>query len=203
MCLRSRLGFDVLGVEADDVVLDVARRHFGLVEDEFLSVCVGDGIRLIESFAREGTTACRGLEDGQVLDRIGGAGIEKLGDPSSGFDAIMVDLDSGDAISGISAPPLEFVRKDVLRAARSVLNDPGIVVVNVIPPDGSFYKGLVDAFCEVFSELYELDVGNGENYVLVASTSRVGAAASETGDSFSEKLNQVVDERYIGGIKKI
>nr|XP_010940481.1 eEF1A lysine and N-terminal methyltransferase [Elaeis guineensis] len=203
MCLRSKLGFDVLGVEADDVVLDVARRRFGLVEDDFLKVCVGDGIGLIESFARERTTACGGLEDGQVLDRIGGAVIEKLGDPSSGFDAIMVDLDSGDAMSGIGAPPLEFVRKDVLSAARSVLHDHGIVVVNVIPPDGCFYKGLIDAFRQVFAELYELDAGNGENHVLVASASPVGAAASDTGDSFSEKLNQVVDERYISGIKKI
>lgn len=184
MCLRSKLGFDVLGVEADGVVVNVARRHFGLVEDEFLKVCVGDGIRLIERFGREGS---RDLEHG----------IEKLGVLSSGFDAIMVDLDSGDAMSGISAPPLELVQKDALLAVRSALGDHGIVVVNVIPPDGSFHKGLIDAFREVFSELYELDVGNGENYVLVASALRVGAATSETGDSFAAKLNQVIDERCI------
>uniref|UniRef100_A0A0D9X9V2 PABS domain-containing protein n=1 Tax=Leersia perrieri TaxID=77586 RepID=A0A0D9X9V2_9ORYZ len=54
MLIRKGLQCDVLGIEADGVVLDVARSHFGLVEDEFLRVRVGDAIQMIQDFAQQG-----------------------------------------------------------------------------------------------------------------------------------------------------
>ena len=84
-------------------------------------------------------------------------------------DAIKVDLDSSDATNGTSAPPLEFIRKQVLLVAKSVLCDFGIHAINVISPNRSFYKKLIYEFCEFFHELYEIDVGNGENFVVVAT----------------------------------
>uniref|UniRef100_A0A0D9X9V3 PABS domain-containing protein n=1 Tax=Leersia perrieri TaxID=77586 RepID=A0A0D9X9V3_9ORYZ len=72
MLIRKGLQCDVLGIEADGVVLDVARSHFGLVEDEFLRVRVGDAIQMIQDFAQQG-------------------------EPGMNFSAIMVDLDSSDA----------------------------------------------------------------------------------------------------------
>ncbi|XP_072950463.1 uncharacterized protein [Typha angustifolia] len=171
MSLRTQFGFDVLGVEADDVVLGVARRHFGLIEDEFLRVCVGDGIEMINN--------------------------------SSDFDAIMVDLDAGDAMNGVSAPPLEFVQMNVLLAVKSAVHEQGVVVVNVIPSDGSFYGRMVATFREVFCELYELDVGNGENLVLMATASPVGTDTIERGGSIPVKLNEVVGKGLISCIKKI
>ncbi|CAO2207280.1 unnamed protein product [Urochloa humidicola] len=148
MSIRVGLQFNVLGVEADGVVLDVARNHFGLVEDEFLRVHVGDAIQMIEDFARQE-------------------------EPDMNFSAVMVDLDSSDAMCGVSAPPLEMIHGSILLAARTILNQHGVLILNVIPPpaDGSFYKGLIDILRQVFSELYEIDVGNGENFVLAATLS--------------------------------
>ncbi|CAL5013519.1 unnamed protein product [Urochloa decumbens] len=135
MSIRVGLQFNVLGVEADGVVLGVARNHFGLVEDEFLHVHVGDAIQMIEDFARRG-------------------------EPDMNFSAVIVDLDSSDAMCGVSAPPLEMIHGSVLLAARTILNQHGVLILNVIPPpaDGSFYTGLIDVLRQVFSELYEIDV---------------------------------------------
>ncbi|CAO2184278.1 unnamed protein product [Urochloa humidicola] len=148
MSIRVGLQFSVLGVEADGVVLDVARSHFGLVEDEFLHVHVGDAIQMIEDFSRRG-------------------------EPDMNFSAVIVDLDSSDAMCSVSAPPLEMIHRSVLLAARTILNQHGVLILNVIPPpaDGSFYKGLIDVLRQLFSELYEIDVGNGENFVLAATVS--------------------------------
>ncbi|KAF8646518.1 hypothetical protein HU200_065737 [Digitaria exilis] len=163
MSIRVGLQFNVLGVEADGAVLDVARNHFGLVEDEFLHVHVGDAIQTIEDFSRRR-------------------------EPDVNFRAVMVDLDSSDAMCAVSAPPLEMIRESVLVAARTVLDKHGVLILNVIPPpaDGSFYKGLIDLLQQVFSELYEIDVGNGENFVLAATVSPETALTGNSGHFLTE-----------------
>lgn len=177
MCLRHHLGFNVVGVEADDVVLRVAKRHFGLIEDDSLVVVIDDGIELMESAS------------GKEI--------------SDSFDVIMIDLDSGDASSGISAPPEEFFRSSVLLGARLALRQKGIMVVNVIPPSECFYKKLVDSLREVFAELYEIDIGNGENYVVVAVASPLGRGERENNGPFVEKLKKLGVDKCLGCLNKI
>ncbi|KAE9465391.1 hypothetical protein C3L33_02704, partial [Rhododendron williamsianum] len=146
------LGFEVVGVEADEVVLTVARKYFGLRESKFVRVCVGDGIRLVQQIAGRGENAnCDSLSDcfGVKLDSI--------------FDVIMVDLDSSDARMGTMAPPLEFVEKSVLRAARLVVSDHGILVINVIPPSRSFYEKLLGvSTCKIDENILGSDVFHGK-----------------------------------------
>ncbi|XP_077240040.1 S-adenosyl-L-methionine-dependent methyltransferases superfamily protein [Tasmannia lanceolata] len=241
--LRTRFEFDILGVEVDEMVLMVARKYFGLVEDEFVRVRVGNGIQMLKDFARQSIhcknsdTRCNSenvditdlwyqwnsdfngdviedLEEDQLRDRgnfqngeVGNSENEGCLDSVDGggslIHVIMIDLDSGDAKNGLSAPPLEFIDKSVLLAARLALHERGVLAINVIPPSKSFYDGLVRAFKEFFSELYELDVGNGENFVLIATASPVGCVVSESGNSVMETLRQVVDDRYMNQIQKI
>uniref|UniRef100_A0A0E0QLB6 Methyltransferase-like protein 13 n=1 Tax=Oryza rufipogon TaxID=4529 RepID=A0A0E0QLB6_ORYRU len=171
MSIRMGLQCDVLGIEADGVVLDVARSHFGLVEDEFLQVRVGDAIQMIQDFAHQG-------------------------DPDMNFSAIMVDLDSSDAICGVSAPPLEMTKESILLASRTILHHDGAFILNVIPPaaDGSFYKGLIDVLRHVFSELYEINVSNGENFVLVATVSPVETILADSSGSVLTKLRKLAGD---------
>ncbi|KAI0496814.1 hypothetical protein KFK09_023138 [Dendrobium nobile] len=178
--LRCHLGFRVLGVEADVVVLSVARRHFGLVEGEFLKVVVDDGIKLIEDFA---------------LERSKG----------NLFHAIMVDLDEEDPMKGIGAPPAEFLQVSVLVGARMALYPDGILVVNVIPSNESSYANMIKLFREVFCELYELKVENGENFVIIATVSPIGSVAKKIKKQggIYEKLKQLDCEIFIDRIKKI
>ncbi|CAO2173412.1 unnamed protein product [Urochloa humidicola] len=178
MSIRVGLQFNVLGVEADGVVLDVARSHFGLVEDEFLHVHVGDAIQMIEDFSRRG-------------------------EPDMNFSAVIVDLDSSDAMCGASAPPLEMIHRSVLLAARTILNQHGVLILNVIPPpaDGSFYKGLIDVLRQLFSELYEIDVGNGENFVLAATVSPESRLTDNSGH-FLTALRKLAGD-FLEPIRKI
>ncbi|CAH8379539.1 unnamed protein product [Eruca vesicaria subsp. sativa] len=144
--LKLELGFEVTGVEIDPEVLRIARGYFGL-EEGFASVHVGDGVEFLKRLS------CSDDDDERK------------------FDVLMVDLDSSDPIHGVSAPPVEFVARDVLLAARGVLVSGGVFVINVIPPSKRFYEELKYVFREVFAELYEIDVGNGENFVLIATVS--------------------------------
>jgi hypothetical protein len=179
MSIRVGLQFDVLGIEADGAVLDVARNYFGLMEDELLHVRVGDTIQMIQDFAHQG-------------------------EPDMNFSAVMVDLDSSDAMCGVSAPPLEMTHGSVLLAAHKILHHRGILIMNVIPPssDGSFYKNLIDVLRQVFSELYEIDVGNGENFILIATASPIVTSLSDNSGLFLKELRKLAGD-FVEHIRKI
>ncbi|CAA6668530.1 unnamed protein product [Spirodela intermedia] len=191
--LESRLGFDVFGVEADEVVLGAAKRHFGLVEGEFLSVTVGDGIGLLleDGFSRELCAAESGSADalvpqGRWLHR-------RQRFLNGGVDVIMVDLDAEDPASGAMAPPPEFVKKAVISSVRSVLREQGgLLVINAIPPNAPLRDALVGYLREEFSELYEIDVGNGENLVLLATLSTLASVGGRRDGPFADNLRQIL-----------
>ncbi|XP_059628412.1 uncharacterized protein LOC132271143 [Cornus florida] len=182
--LNAQLGFEVIGVEADEAVLRVAKQYFGLEDGEFIQLRVGDGIELINKFSHQANEQNVDVWDAK-------------------FDVIMVDLDSSDARMGISAPPMEFVQKSVLLAARLVLNELGVLVINVIPPTRAFYETLIHEFQEVFQELYEIDVGNGENFVLIATASPMATASGDCENTFLTRLKLVISGAYIDSIRKL
>ncbi|KAJ8557577.1 hypothetical protein K7X08_003202 [Anisodus acutangulus] len=151
--LSSQLGFQILGIEADNVVLQVATRYFGLAYSNSMRLRIGDALEMVQKFATQ-------VENGEDLDNFDGK-----------FDVIMVDLDSSDA--------------------------------NI---DQASYKMVITEFQEVFAELYEIDIGNQENFVLIASAS---ASASEIGNvechhqsKFLKKLEQVSGS-YVDSIQKL
>ncbi|MCD7457125.1 hypothetical protein HAX54_034258 [Datura stramonium] len=181
--LSSQLGFQVLGIEADNVVLQVARKYFGLEHSNLIQFCVGDALEMIGKFATQvESDGFRGyaLENGEHLDGFHGK-----------FDVIMVDLDSSDATIGMIAPPIKFVQKSALLAIRTLLSKDGVVIINVIPPDQSSYKLVITEFQEVFAELYQIDVEKEENFVLIASASEIGHVSSHHQSKFLKKLKQV------------
>lgn len=191
--LSEELEFDVVGVEADEVVLNVARKYFGLKDSESggkerLRLVVGDAIQIMEKI---GSRAAGGHSEDDN-------GIEK-----GIFDAVMVDLDSGDARSGVVAPPLEFVEKNVFLAARGMLCDGGIIVVNVIPPNKLFYQNLMDEMREVFLELHEIDVGNEENFVLIGAVKSVEELSSAGEGWFAKKLRAAIPGKFTASIRKL
>ena len=199
--LRTQLGFNVFGVEADANVLSVAERCFGLEIGETIRVVVGDGIDVIEKIG------CRFMEGNSGsfdVHEVGNPCFMNDNDPCGAkFDVIMVDLDSSDVYNGVSAPPLDFVRKSVLLSARLALCKFGIFVINVIPPNRSFYETLIREFHEVFHELHEIDAGNGENYVLIATVSPIKSPLSVGENAFLMKLKQSISGAYMDSIRKI
>lgn len=180
--LNTQLGFEVVGVEEDEAVLGLARRRFGLPENPYIRVHIGDGIELLKN-----RSFC-GKHD-RVLD--------------SKFDVVMVDLDSSEAGIGTMAPPVAFVEESVLVATRAILCKSGIVVMNVIPSSRLSYEKLTDDFNKVFDEVYEIDVENGENFVLIASVSQIGKFCLDSESGFICKLRKAISGSFIDAIRKI
>ncbi|KAF4355915.1 hypothetical protein F8388_025918 [Cannabis sativa] len=140
------------------------------------ALCLGVGGGALLSFLKTqlGFEVLGVEEDEQFLEKISHPSGEcNASSIDAEFDVIMVDLDSSDARSGVYAPPLEFGEKHVLMAAKSILSKNGILALNVIPQSNAFYETTKHEFQQVFSELYEIDVRNGENFVLIATTSPV------------------------------
>ncbi|KAK9061326.1 hypothetical protein SSX86_018506 [Deinandra increscens subsp. villosa] len=182
--LNSNLGFEVVGVEADEMVLTAARRYFGLHDGKSVQLIVGDAIKLIETVSGDSN-------DSHVkMDGLNGK-----------FDVVMVDLDSNEARSGISAPPLEFVKRAVFQAMRSLLHNHGVVVINVIPPNEQFYETLVQELQDVFHKVYELDVKNDGNIVLMATVSPI--VCDDHDSVFSKRLRAVISVSYMESIVEL
>ncbi|CAN6445747.1 unnamed protein product [Victoria cruziana] len=225
--LGEHFEFEVIGVEMDEAVLRNAGRHFGLIENEFRRVYIGDGIQWLTDIAQQAVqlglaseklaslwnqlnVSELGLGGENMLSLRGGAlgctKRESFGPVRAGVDGplvhvILIDVDSSDATTGLSAPPVEFIRKRIVLACRLALHSRGILVVNVIPPSRSFYSHMVSVFKEFFLALYEIEAGNGENYVLIASSL---CTSSIDEDSFiSKKLRQIIDNQFFDKIRKI
>ncbi|KAF5206882.1 methyltransferase-like protein [Thalictrum thalictroides] len=200
--LQAHFGFEVFGVECDEMVVKVAKQYFGLVEGDLLRVCIGDGIEVVEKFATKhnrGNMASGGIgddvENDQNVDVFGGLDIP--------FDIIMVDLDARDARNGLGAPPFEFIRKQVLLATKLALHKHGILAVNVIPVSKTFYDYLICELREVFAELYEINVGNEENYVLIATVSPANYVLNDNKNSILEKLKLTIPKQFLDCIRKL
>ncbi|TMW92768.1 hypothetical protein EJD97_012588 [Solanum chilense] len=181
--LSSQLGFQVLGIEADNVVLEVATRYFGLERGNSIRLCVGDALDMTMKFATQAESdGFRGyvLKNGELLN-----------DFDCKFDVIMVDLDATDANMGMSAPPSAFFQKSALLAIRTLLSKDSVVIMNVIPSDKTSYKLVITELKEVFAELYEIDVGNEDNFVLIASASEIEHVPVHRQSKFLKKLKQV------------
>lgn len=199
--MKTQLSFEVVGVEVDEQVLSVARQYFGLENDCHITVYVEDAMEFIKKLARlicsqnscssgdrrfEGSLCVGDSEDGHYV-----------------FDVIMIDMDSSDVNSGLSAPTLEFLQKDVLLAVRSTLCGRGILVINVIPSSLSFYEATIRDLRAVFCNLYKIDVGNGENFVLIAVMLPIDSSTSNHDNSFLIKLRALVPGVFMDSIKKI
>ncbi|KAJ1435984.1 S-adenosyl-L-methionine-dependent methyltransferase [Sesbania bispinosa] len=198
--LTIQLGFEVMGVDSDREVLRVAKNYFGLEDSEFIHVIVGDAIKSMKKLAYHG----KPYNESSFADcELNGFSHSVDGEVNHKFDVVMVDLDSSDIRNGISSPPLEFVRKNVLLAAKSVLSEFGILAINVIPPSKSFYDNLVHLFLDVFHEVFKIDVGNGENFVLIATVSPQVFSVGDCSNSFLMRLKSVIPEAYINSIRKI
>ncbi|PWA45781.1 S-adenosyl-L-methionine-dependent methyltransferases superfamily protein [Artemisia annua] len=177
--LSNELGFEIVGVEVDEVVLSVARQYFGLNDGKSVRVVVGDAMEMIEK------AAC-------------GVSIDGL---DAKFDVVMVDLDSSEAISGISAPPREFVRKTVFRVMRSFLHDHGALVINVISPNKVFYGNLVRELQDVFYKVYEMDVENDGNVVLMATLTPI--TSNDHDNAFLTRLKSVISGTSVDSIVEL
>ncbi|KAL4576771.1 hypothetical protein LXL04_012870 [Taraxacum kok-saghyz] len=178
--LNSQLGFQVVGVEADDAVLSAAKQYFGLNNEKSIKLIVGDAIDMIQTNSSQ--------VNFDIFD--------------AKFDVVMVDLDSSEAGNGNSAPPPEFVQKSVFQSVRLLLHDHGVLIINVVPVDEVFYMKLVEELKDAFHKVYEIDVGNQDNFVIVATLSPT-FSSNDHDNGFLKRLRYVIQGGYMDSIVEL
>ncbi|KAI3721803.1 hypothetical protein L2E82_32821 [Cichorium intybus] len=191
--LATNLWFEVTGVEADPIVLNAATQHFGLNESASIHLIVGDAIEFIQNLAPRKIK--QESNESEVGDNV----------PDAKFDAVFVDLDSSDAKNGFSAPPPEFAKKPVFETLRSLLDDQGVLIINVVSPNDLFYSTLVKELKEIFYKVHYIDVGPGVqgNKVVMAILSPTFYDGNDSINEFLEKLESLIPEDVLENIVDI
>ncbi|GJT68757.1 methyltransferase-like protein 13 [Tanacetum coccineum] len=140
----NELGFEVVGVEADEVVLSVARQYFRLNDGKSVQVIVGDAIEMIEK------------------------------------------VTYGVSVDGVM---------------RSFLHDHGVLVINVISPNKVFYGNLVRELQDFFYKVYEMDVANDGNVVLMATLTPI--TSDDHDNAFLTRLKSVISGTSVDSIVEL
>ncbi|KAI3721806.1 hypothetical protein L2E82_32824 [Cichorium intybus] len=179
--LNTELGFEVTGVEVDGVVLTAATHHFGLHRSDSIRLIVEDAIEVIQQLATRGDT-----DDSDSQDWLDGR-----------YDVVMVDLDPNDARYGHISPPPEFVKQSVFEAVRFLLDDHGVLIMNVVTLGDVLYTTLIQELKDVFHKVHGVDVEGEEHYVVMATVSPPTPLNVDDVNDFYEKLRSVIPEESI------
>ncbi|KAH7282338.1 hypothetical protein KP509_35G025800 [Ceratopteris richardii] len=174
--LHKQFGFSVLAVDTDEVVVELARRYFGFVENEHLNVKVMDGIEFIYGLAYK---ACRfNTIDAYILEewQNNNGDIDQRILISDSFEhdrfhVVVVDVNVSDASMGLLSPPSCFLTKEFLLAVQRVLHEGGMLVINVVPRADHYLHLVFESLRKVFLGIYRIQVDG--NHVLFAFLSKV------------------------------
>ncbi|MFS8028086.1 putative S-adenosyl-L-methionine-dependent methyltransferase [Helianthus anomalus] len=85
------------------------------------------------------------------------------------FDAIMIDLNEADSFSvtGQCAPPRELIQVNTLEKIKAMIEDNGVVVFHVHPPNYQFYADFLTNLIDVFQEVRKIMLAEN-NFVVIA-----------------------------------
>ncbi|CAJ0594912.1 unnamed protein product [Cylicocyclus nassatus] len=131
-------------VEISRQVVNMAKKWFGFVENDYHRVVVSDGVKFIAEAAKKGNV----------------------------FDAILLDACSSDQVEGIICPHESFLSEGVLKNIAHMLPKRGFFVVNVLSEDlkvDEVYQILTKKFKEFFAYCNRLQRPFSMNQVVYCS----------------------------------
>ncbi|KAG6543197.1 hypothetical protein Mapa_015447 [Marchantia paleacea] len=294
--LHNQFGFHIQVVDLDEVVLDLARKHFGLNDGPNFEVTVGDGLVVVTKIAARAVH--EGLEDNDLLARWrnfsnehephvcvstpestseiarmqdtmctvkqnlsplspisqenwaeeaeaqGRSGFSRDGiisdimrcrgskpnvvsqpgksqggnspskttvQPTSNFqnnvdprvEIIVVDVDTGDARSDLSSPPLAFLDKSFLLSARIALHEGGMLVMNVVPCGKEAYERVIGAMsASNFEEVYEIILDENVHHCVLFAISKPACYPWLQGPTV-ERVERLVSGRIIQRLTRL
>lgn len=167
MFLHNHLPVDHIEVvELDGVIGDLAKRHFGFVENDRMKLHIGDGIEAVHAVGRiveEPSIA-------ELSDNLAASHISESSRPvkDQKLQVLIIDADAGDSSLEMSCPPQGFLEESFLGAAKAALVDGGVLVVNVVSRAAGAHSSSAAKLQKVFEEVYELKVDEDVNRVLFA-----------------------------------
>ncbi|CAM6105026.1 unnamed protein product [Calypogeia fissa] len=147
---------DIQVVELDETIGEIAKNHFGFVEDKRMKLQIGDGVVAVEAIAAAAASNSQ-LGPGSTDCRL---------------HVLMVDTDARDPSNGLSCPAPECLEDSFLWAAKRALLDCGMLIVNVVASARYYHVYSKDQLKKVFAEVYEIEVEKDVNRVLIAMVQR-------------------------------
>eukprot|EP00250_Pteridium_aquilinum_P008175 c17737_g1_i1 orf=280-2520(-) len=166
MFLHKHMPFGKIEVlELDPVIGDLAKRHFGFLEDERMKLCITDGLTVVNKGAKtfdKNDQLLSDPHDGRTVENLEG------GDRSDTLHVLIIDADSEDPSSGMSCPPVAFLEESFLLAARNRLCEGGMLVINLVARAKAPHITVPEKLKKAFAEVYTLEVDEDVNRVLFA-----------------------------------
>ncbi|GBP46835.1 Methyltransferase-like protein 13 [Eumeta japonica] len=144
LCMFLRKCFEklnVVAVDIDEAMLEIAKNHFELKVDNNLQVLIEDGINFLA----------------------------KEIDKESQYDAILFDMDSKDSSVGLSCPPRQFLQEDVMANVKKLLSKKGQFILNLVCRDTKLHDSIVSNLKQHFSHLVSIKLEEEVNEVILAS----------------------------------
>ncbi|KAJ3697307.1 hypothetical protein LUZ61_001012 [Rhynchospora tenuis] len=154
-------------VELDPVVVDLAKKHFGFIEDQRMKVHIGDGIKYVfESTQRQNNNS----KDASS----GGINIKET-------RILVIDADSSDLSSGLTCPHPNFVEEVFLKSAKEFLSQGGLFITNLVSRSAHMRETVIFSMKEVFDHLYSLQLEEEVNEILYACTDKTKIETDNVG----------------------
>ncbi|KAG0631758.1 hypothetical protein M758_1G277400 [Ceratodon purpureus] len=171
MFLHNHLPVDHIEVvELDGVIGDLAKRHFGFVENDRMKLHIGDGIEAVHAIGRTAGVPVSEPSIAELSDNLAASHISGNSKPAKDqmLHVLIIDADAGDSSLEMSCPPQGFLEESFLSAAKAALVDGGVLAVNVVSRAAGAHSSAVAKLQKVFEEVYELKVDEDVNRVLFA-----------------------------------
>ncbi|KAJ4790958.1 Methyltransferase-like protein 13 [Rhynchospora pubera] len=145
-------------IELDPVVVDLAKKHFGFIEDQRMKVHVGDGVKYVFESAQRQNNISKDVSSGE-------SNIKET-------RILVIDADSSDLSSGLTCPHPNFVEEVFLKSAKEFLSQGGLFITNLVSRSAHMREHVISCMKEVFDHLYSLQLEEEVNEILYACTDK-------------------------------
>jgi len=125
-------------IELDPDVVKVAKEYFGVDDSRLNHIRVGDGLKVCAM----GEQSLSDYSDNDMIPF-----------PAKSMSFLAIDVDSKDAMKGMSCPPQAFVEIDYLRQVAHLLSQDGVLVINVSARDPAMLQLVCRNVKAVFSSI--------------------------------------------------
>ncbi|XP_046421551.1 eEF1A lysine and N-terminal methyltransferase homolog [Neodiprion fabricii] len=134
---------NIIAVDIDEAMLQIATNYFGLVQDAKLKVEIADGLKFILDSANQGRK----------------------------FSAILFDVDSKDTTVGMSCPPKQFIETSILQAVAKCIGETGLFILNLVCRDPELKRSVLSALKSSFKSIYSYNLESDVNEVVFCTVS--------------------------------
>ncbi|CRK99147.1 CLUMA_CG012476, isoform A [Clunio marinus] len=158
--------FNTTVVEIDPEIVNIAKEHFGVVEDKSrMEIVVDDGLDYLKKMSED----------------------KKL------FQSILFDVDSKDQSFGISCPPKEFLEIEILEIVKILLPSNGIFILNLLCRDQDSREQAIVKLKKMFSSVYSYKLEEDVNEIFYCFKENP-PKIEETFKQSGKKLNTIKKE---------